>query len=126
MRVRGVTYGTLLSLLLALAAIGCGTTRQPRGVPDESGFLGDYSMLKPGEGDQAGLVYIAPDADWDRYNAVFLDSVTLWQNDNTKKLSDQEAQALSDYLYEAVHRELSQDYKMVNKPGPNVMRIRLA
>lgn len=113
-------------LLLATIVAGCATTRQPRGAPETSGFLGDYSMLEPGTGDQAGLVYIAPDADFARYDKVLLDSVTLWQNEDAKSLSAEERQALTDYLYEAVHRELSKDYTMVTKPGPGAIRIRLA
>ena len=44
------------SLLLGLTA--CSTTHQVRGTPEESGFLKDYSLLKPGQGrrSQAGLL----------------------------------------------------------------------
>jgi len=37
----------------------CHTSKQARSVT-ESGFLGDYSQLKKGKGDQAKLVYFAP------------------------------------------------------------------
>lgn len=113
-------------LLLGLLSVGCATTRQPREAPEQSGFLGDYSMLQEGEGDQARLVYVAPDADFDRYDAVLLDSVTFWRNEQTETLSDEERKALTDYLFVAVHGELSKDYRMVTEPGAGVMRIRLA
>jgi hypothetical protein len=115
-----------LAALLTIAAVGCQTTRQPRGTPEEHGFLGDYSMLQPGEGDQARLRYVAPDAGFKKYDSVILDSVTIWQSADTEKLSKEEAQALTDYLYEAVHRELSKDYKVVTQSGVGVMRIRAA
>ncbi len=124
LRPRCVRRAAVLGILLAVA--GCATTRQPRGVPQESGFLGDYSMLRPGKGDEAGLIYIAPDADFAKYDAVLFESVTVWRDSETAKLSDQKRQALTDYLYEAVYRELSKDYKMVSQPGPDVMRIRIA
>lgn len=116
----------IVTASVALLAAGCATTRQPRQAPEESGFLGDYSMLEPGKGDQAGLIYIAPDADFGRYDAVLLDSVTVWRSDETVKLTAKERQALTDYLFEAVHRELSKDYRMVTEPAPDAMRIRLA
>lgn len=115
-----------LCVLAILASIGCGTTRQPRQAPTEQGFLGDYSMLKPGTGDQAGLIYIAPDAEFGSYDAVLLESVTIWHTSDTEKLSAEERQTLTDYLYAAVHRELAKDYRMVSEPGPKTMRIRIA
>jgi hypothetical protein len=45
--------GLALSLVLA----GCATTRATRSV-EPSGFLGDYSQLRAGEGDEAQLIYI--------------------------------------------------------------------
>jgi hypothetical protein len=115
-----------LTALLVLTTLACQTTRQPRGAPEEHGFLGDYSMLQPGGDDQAKLRFVAPDANLKGYDSVILDSVTLWQSEATQKLSKEEAQALTDYLYEAVHRELSKDYKLVTQPGVGVMRIRAA
>ncbi len=48
------------SLLLIIALSACAASRQPRGVPDESGFLGNYSELRPGKGDEAALVFVRP------------------------------------------------------------------
>lgn len=115
-----------LGALVAFTSIGCATTRQPRQAPKEQGFLGDYSMLQPGKGKQAGLVYIAPDADFGSYDAVLFESVTIWRSSDTESLSPEERQELTDYLYAAVHRELAKDYRMVDKPGPGTLRIRIA
>ena len=41
------------SLLLILTLSACTASRQPRGIPDGSGFLGNYSELRPGKGDEA-------------------------------------------------------------------------
>ncbi len=48
--------------LLALFLAGCATTTQTRSV-EKSGFLGDYSMLEEGEGDEALLLYVDEGAD---------------------------------------------------------------
>jgi hypothetical protein len=125
-RPQRIRVALALAALLTLASVGCQTTRQPRGTPEERGFLGDYSMLQPGEDDQASLRYVAPDANFAKYDSVILDSVTIWQSSDTENLSKEEAQALTDYLFEAVHRELSKDYKLVTEPAPGAMRIRAA
>jgi hypothetical protein len=88
--------------------------------------LGDYSQLREGKGEEAQFVYINPEAQWSQYKAIQLDSVTLWQTDRTAKLTPEDAQRLTDYLYAELHKQLSQDYQMVTAPGPGVMRLRAA
>jgi hypothetical protein len=112
-----------LALSLALAA--CSTTRQTRSV-EPSGFLGDYSELKKGEKDQAQLVYLNPKADFSKYNAIMIDSVTLWQSSETSKLSEEDQQMLTDFFYHSLHEALSKDFQVVDSPGPRVMRLRAA
>jgi len=110
---------------LSLAFVACETTRQTRSA-QPAGFLGDYSQLRPGTGDEAQFVYLNPAAQWSQYNAIMIDSVTLWQSDRTAKLSPEDAQRLTDYLYAELHKQLSQDYKIVTTPGPGVLRLRAA
>ena len=52
--------------------------------------------------------------------------MTLWKNDETAKVSDEDAQQLTDYFYVQLHEQLSQDYQIVENPGPGVMRLRAA
>ncbi len=118
---RTLVVATAISLVVA----GCATTRQPRQDPVLSGFLGDYTELQPGEGDQAALVYVS-DADWASYDAVLIDSVTMWRTSQTETLSEEERQALTDYAFLAVHDALMDDYRIVSEPGPGVIRLRLA
>ena len=103
----------------------CATTRQTRSV-EKSGFLGDYSQLREGGDDEAQLVYIDPDADFSVYNAILIDSVTLWHESDLSKIPAEELQALTDYLYSALQKELSKDYEIVNTPGVGVLRFRAA
>ena len=113
-------------LLLAFMVTACSVTRQPRRAVEPSGFLGDYSQLREGKGKEASLVYINPEVDFSKYDAVIIDSVSLWYKEGARRLSDQERQALCDYTYEALHRELGKEYKIVTVPGPGVLRIRAA
>ncbi|MEW6444380.1 MAG: DUF3313 domain-containing protein [bacterium] len=122
----GVSWAGFLVLAIALSS--CATTRQPRQAPEQSGFLGDYSMLKEGEGDQAALVYIDPAVDFAKYDAVIIDSVSFWTEspEGIKGVTPEEQKALTDYTYEALHRELGEVLNIVTIPGPDVMRLRVA
>ena len=55
-----------------------------------------------------------------------IDSVTLWHSDKTAKITPEDAQRLTDALYAQLHKQLSQDYQIVNTPGPGVLRLRAA
>jgi hypothetical protein len=124
MRYPRVKQAIVATIVLGLTA-ACATTRQESEV-EKSGFLGDYSQLEPGEEGEAALRYIAPDVDWAQYTSVQLDSVTIWADPETVDLSVEEKQALTDYLYAALHRELEKDYEMVDFPSAGTLRIRVA
>jgi hypothetical protein len=114
----------ILTISLALAA--CATTRQSPSEPEKSGFLGDYSQLREGGEDEAQLVYLNPDTPWSSYDAVLIDSVTLWRDPDTEELPAEEAQTLTDALYAALHEQLGQDYRIADEPGSGVIRLRVA
>jgi hypothetical protein len=70
--------------LLAVAllfAVAC-TARPHRSTPaaDNSGFLDDYSLLRPGPEGGFALVYRDPKVDWAKYDKVLLEPVTLWRS----------------------------------------------
>ena len=110
----------------AMIAVACATTRQSRGTGEASGFLGDYSDLREGEKDEPQLIYIRPDVDWSRYDAIHIDSVTLWRDEKTDDVPEEEKQLLTDFFFHALHEQLSKDYTMADRPGPNVLRLRAA
>ena len=115
---------------LALASAGCGILRPTRGRHfkdvEHSGFLGDYSQLAPREGYQAQEVYVSPDAAWKTYNAVYIEAVTLWVSDESKKPSAEEQKMLTDLLYKGLHDKIAEKFKIAEKPGPGVIKIRAA
>ena len=116
----------------AVAVLGltaCNTTRHARSVT-ESGFLGDYSQLKEGEGDQAKLVYIAPNVDWKKYTKIYIEPVELWKSDDKDsplgKLSPENQQMLVSFLYTELNNELQKSYTIVSSPGPDTLVLHSA
>lgn len=117
----------LLGLCAALALTGCSTTHKTRKVK-VSGFLGDYSLLREGEEDEAQLVYINPRTDFSVYDKAMIDPVTIWRRESPelKDVNDKDLGKLATYLQTWLTAELKQDYALAHHPGPGVMRVRVA
>jgi len=119
---------TALGMSLAASLLsGCTSTFQARKAPP-SGFLGDYSQLRPGQGDEALLVYVNPQAQFKKYDKVMLDPVRVYasQGGALAKLPKEELQNLVNYLDATLREHLKANYAIVNAPGPGVMRLRVA
>lgn len=117
----------IVIVLLATLFVGCAQTEQARKV-ETSGFLGDYSILQKGKEGEALLIYINPNTDFAVYDKVIFDPVTVWRGESSKLYDVPEAdlQRLANYLHTAIVTKLREDYEIVNKPGPDVLRIRAA
>lgn len=117
--------GTAL-LLLLLAA--CTARRAVQPPLDHSGFLDDYSILRPGGSGELALVYRNPKADWTRYRAVLLEPVTLWRSgrESLTPVPEDDLRRLVSTFEDALRRQLGEGFPLVDGPGPGVMRIRLA
>ena len=111
--------------LLFVAACGVRAPRQPL---DVSGFLDDYSMLRPGGPDDVALVYRDPTAPWTTYDKVLFEPVTLWRSGrgSLDAVPEGDLLRLITGLENAARRHLGDDFTLVDAPGPGVMRIRLA
>jgi Protein of unknown function (DUF3313) len=106
--------------------LGCAATRQSRGEVQTSGFLRDYSILTAGGDDQAKLRYVATGVDFSRYQAVHVDSVTLWAGPKLAKLDPKERQALVDHAYTALVSALGRSFRIATVPGRDTLRVRAA
>lgn len=120
----------LLAVAIGATLCACSVTNQtkpPEGqaVPT-SGFLQNYSQLQPGSKDQALLVYINPDADWQKYNSVMIEPVTIGLSAD-ENISPEDQQVLSSYYYHALEDALSKkNFTIVHAPGSGVMTVRVA
>lgn len=117
----------LITCVIAAVAAGCAATKQAR-TTETSGFLGDYSKLKSGEGDRALLYYFNPAAEWPRYNKILMDPVRVYagKDSDIRSMDRAELQSIVDYFDASVRTALGTDYQFVDKAGPGVIRLRIA
>ena len=103
-------FNALAVLALAGLLAGCAAGSQARSV-QESGFLGDYSMLSEGKEGEALRVYKNPNANWASYDKVMLDPVTVWMGADTqmKGVPPEDSQHLADLLYFKITNALQGD-----------------
>jgi hypothetical protein len=126
--------GAALMVLLLITACAATTTQPKTGLIKgsageraavvKSGFLGDYSMLKPGPQGRAALVYVNPKAKWKSYHSIIVDPVQFWSSNNSVPPADQKV--LTSYFYNALRKNLQKYFILVNQPGPGVLELKAA
>lgn len=113
-------------LVLCTLLIGCASG----GMKDvrKSGFIDDYSMLKPGGDDRAALVYINPDVDFKPYTKIMFERVTVMLSADAdyKGIDPALFNELTVYYENALIDAVRTGYKVVDQPGPGVLRVRIA
>ncbi|MDD1612996.1 MAG: DUF3313 domain-containing protein, partial [Methylococcaceae bacterium] len=117
----------IFTILLLLSAVGCARTYQARYV-ETSDFLNDYSILKEDQDDDALLSYWKAGANWPQYKKIIVDPVVIRKSKDSA-LNDRpqiESSRLKDLFEFRVREALKKDFKLVNKPGPDTMRVQLA
>lgn len=115
---------TIAVVACALAA-GAGFAEEKKRY---SGFLGDYSSLKPGPKDGAKERYMKPRVDFKQYTKIMLDSVVFFLADDAqyKGVDAETMKTVSDEFNKSAVTALGSAYPLVPEPGPEVMRIRVA
>lgn len=121
-----LTLAVIATLSVLGMSVGCAATRARRSTPEVSGFLLDYSKLSKNPEYEAALVYVKPGVQWTLYDSIEIDSVGLWGDENTAKLSAEDRQRLTDVLFTVLSEELGKYFHLVEEPGPNSLRLRVA
>jgi len=113
-----------MSICLAAACV----SRTPSPSREFSGFLDDYSLLRPGGPGDATLVYRDPGAPWTSYDKVLFEAVTVWRSGrhSLDAVPEADLQRLAAGLERAVRRRLGEGFVVVDEPADGTMRIRLA
>ena len=132
----------LLLALVAIISVGCATTQQvalqPGGQSTYCPFMGAAlcSKLEPTsepsrfssgapDSSRALLRYVDTSAQWTKYNAVLIQPVTFWADDDSK-ISVKEQHDLTNFFFQALEKQLGTKYSVVTDPAPGVMRVQVA
>ncbi|MBV4531500.1 DUF3313 domain-containing protein [Pseudomonas sp. SWRI107] len=117
---------TLLCAAL-LALVACSSNQvDPK---DYSGFLKDYSRLKPAESVSGAPVmrWIDPAIKPGQYTKVFIEPSQFYPKPQpTEVISAQTLQEITRYFNEAMRRELGSVLTLAKLPGPNTIVVRPA
>jgi len=129
----GSCRGKLLTGIIAAGLLlggltGCNTTKQvSESEKDFSGFLGDYSQLKKGDGKEANFIYIDQSANWAKYTKIYIKNIDLWKSEDKdsklNKLSEQDQQMLVNFAHTAVANALETNFTIVDQAGPDTLVI---
>jgi hypothetical protein len=120
-------FPRIATILFFLSAVGCARTYQARYV-ETSDFLPDYSILKEDQDDDALLSYWKKGTDWSHYKKIIVDPVLIRKTQDSG-LNDRpqiESSRLKELFEYQVREALRRDFKLVNKPGPDTLRVQLA
>ena len=119
----------LAGFALVVAVAGCSVTQRER--PELAGGHcamippNICSQLTPGTSGQPGLRYLAPNVQFSQYTKVMIPPVTGWGGDPSK-IPAADAQALTNYLHNALVQAFAAKYPVVDEPGPGVARFQAA
>lgn len=97
-------------------------------VKEYSGFLSDYSQLKPGPKGGVAQLYMKEGVNFEQYNKIMLDQVVFYfkQDAENQAIDPDEMKELADKYNRAVIDALGDAYPLVSEPAPDVMRVRVA
>jgi hypothetical protein len=121
-------YGVIfLSILILLCGCSSKQSKRARQVK-ESGFLGDYSKLKPAGEGEALLVYDNPGVNWPAYDKILLAPVAYYGGPDSypEGVTRADLQELVNRFYYIIHKNLAEDYQMVRQPSPGTLKLRVA
>lgn len=125
--------GAVASLVLLSACGGGGmtpadTSRSAPAAFAQTGFLSDYSRLTAVSGIDGTFRYIDNSANLRPYNKVMIDPVQIFLSPNPeyKGLQPDALQRMAETFRTAFAGALLSGYQVVQTPGPDVIRLRLA
>ena len=113
----------VMALVAGLLVTGCSHRKTTY-----SGFLRDYSGLQKGPKGGPDLVYKKPGVDFSKYKKVLVEPVVFYlkKDAEAKGIQPKVMAELEDAFEKEIVKALNGAYPMVDKPGPDVLRIRIA
>ena len=118
--------GKLGVVLLAVILGACATGTD---VTEGSGFLRDYSSLRETKDAQGKTIqaWVSPKLTHANYDAILLDPLVFYPEPRpSEQVSAATLQQILAYSNDTYKRALSQRFRVVDRAGPGVVRIRVA
>lgn len=116
-------WSSIIFVMIYASLVGCGK-------PAYSGFLRDYSDLKPDPAAEDALVYWNPGKPLKQYDKFIIDRVLVDFTPGAKgtTIRPEELESLAEYFRVQLEAKLSRPgrYQVVTAPGPGVLQIRVA
>jgi hypothetical protein len=126
----------LAAALTLVTAGACSRAPKPAGVrtmpagEEFSGFLSDYSKLKPNPKHETTLSYVREDPakNVHKYVAIIVEPVVVYvaTDVDASRLPDRGRSALASYFQQAITAAVADAFPVVTEPGPLVLRLRSA
>jgi hypothetical protein len=111
------------------ALLGSGVATSAIAQNQDSGFLKDYSRLQETQ-DSAGKTiraWASPKLTPDNYNALLIDPLVFHPEPKpSEKVSAESLQQMLAYANDLLKQTLGKRFKVVDRPGPGVLRLRVA
>jgi len=119
-----------ITIMLAMLATGFASWSHSDTESQNSGFLSDYSELKPVPGNPAAMIYIAPDAPdtMKTFKSAFIEQAEIFISPDSpyKGIKPDDLKLLADTFSGLVEDEVKGKYAIVEQNGPGVLRFRFA
>lgn len=93
-----------------------------------SGFLGDYSQLKPAPDREGILHFVDRSVDYRPYTKLMFDPIQFYvtPNPDYPQMPREELARMGEGLQRSFKQALAPTYQVVTQPGPDVLRVRTA
>lgn len=120
----------IMTVVLALAAAPAyaqSESKQKTG-PAYSGFLSDYSQLKPAPDREGVMLYVDRSVQYGRFTKVLLRPVEVYVAPNAeyKGIRPDVLARMTDNFAASFKKALTPGYEIVTAPGPDVLEVRTA
>lgn len=114
----------MTSLAACVALAGCASTQ-----PVRYSGLASSEQLQAERGGKSGRIPYAysPQIDWRRYRGVIVEPVVIYRGPDSQfqKISETNKRRLADYMREQFTESLGRDFRVVDKPAPDAIRVKL-
>jgi hypothetical protein len=117
-------FGFLLAGILFLTGCAAGGMTDVK----KTGFLENYDQLTPGGDDRAALVYRKPGIDYKAYNKLMFERIVVLLSDSAeyRAVDPTTLKEMTDYYQNTLFNAFKDGYEIVDQPGPDVLRVRIA